>query len=104
VYFAIHLTSFLGLKIEDNYNGANACFDYKEGKFTTTANEDQLADNEINYQLSELLKALQPHDLEQVKLNQHKRMVLLNILEKYYAWHVPEFGKMKSLSILQQLF
>ena len=104
VYFAIHLTSFLGLKIEDNYNGANACFDYKEGKFSTTANEDQLADNEINYQLSILLKVLQPHDLEQVKLNQHKRMVLLNILEKYYAWHVPEFGKMKSLSILQQLF
>ena len=104
LFFAIHLTSFLGLKIEDNYTGANSHFDYKEGKFTSQINDDQFTDEETNFQLAELLKTLQPDDLEQVKLNRQRRVILLNVLEKYYAWHVADFGKMKSLNVLQQLF
>jgi DNA repair protein RecO (recombination protein O) len=104
LYFAIHLTSFLGLKIQDNYAGANSYFDFKEGKFTTQKGDDVFADEETNFQLAELLKTLQPHDLDQIKLSRQRRVILLNVLEKYYAWHVNDFGKMKSLIILQQLF
>ncbi|MFS8082397.1 MAG: DNA repair protein RecO [Ginsengibacter sp.] len=104
LYFAIHLTSFLGLKIEDNYAGANSNFDYKEGKFTSQNNNEVIADEITNFQFAELLKTLQPGDLNQVKLNRQRRVVLLNTLEKYYAWHMNDFGKMKSLTILQQLF
>ena len=104
LYFAIHLTSFLGLKIEDNYSNANPYFKYTEGKFTAQNDDDAFEDEEANFQLAELLKSLQPHDLNQIKLSKQRRLVLLNVLEKYYAWHVADFGKMKSLNILQQLF
>jgi DNA repair protein RecO (recombination protein O) len=104
LYFAIHLTSFLGLKIQDNYAGANSYFDFKEGKFTTQKGDDVFADEETNFQLAELLKTLQPRDLDQIKLSRQRRVILLNVLEKYYAWHLNDFGKMKSLIILQQLF
>lgn len=104
LYFAIHLTSFLGLKIQDNFSNTNDCFDFREGKFTSLDNKNDFADKETNFQLAELLKTLHPTDLDQIKLNRQRRSLLLNELEKYYTWHVPDFGKMKSLSVLKQLF
>ncbi len=105
LFFAIHLTSFLGLKILDNFSELNTCFDFKEGKFLhVQPDRDAFADEETNFHLAELLKTLHPNDLDQIKLNKQRRSLLLNELEKYYTWHVPDFGKMKSLSVLNQLF
>lgn len=104
LYFAIHFTPFLGLKIEDNFSAINRYFDFKEGKFTNQNDNNVIADQETNFHLAELLKTLLPLDLEEIKLSQHRRVLLLNELEKYYAWHVPDFGKMKSLTVLRQLF
>ena len=104
LYFAIHFSAFLGLKIQDNFSAINPYFDYKEGNFTNRNDNYILTDKETSLHLAELLKTLQPHDLQDIKLSQHRRILLLNEFEKYYAWHVPDFGKMKSLAVLKQLF
>ena len=104
LYFAIHFTAFLGLKIEDNFSESNPYFDFKEGKFTSRNELNVIADKETNFHLAELLKTLKPIDLEEIKLSQQRRALLLNELEKYYTWHVPDFGKLKSISVLRQLF
>ena len=52
---------------------------------------------------SELLKIMQPKELEQIKLNHDFRRQLLAAYEIYYALHIQEFGVMKTLPVLKEL-
>jgi DNA repair protein RecO (recombination protein O) len=46
---------------------------------------------------------MQPAELEQVPLNQQLRRDLLNAYETYYALHVPDFGRMRTLPVLREI-
>jgi DNA repair protein RecO (recombination protein O) len=52
---------------------------------------------------SELLKMMQPEELEQLKLNHDFRRQLLFAYEIYYALHIQEFGTMKTLPVLREV-
>ena len=44
---------------------------------------------------------MQPSELAQIKLNQEARRVLLHAFETFYALHIQDFGKMKTLPVLE---
>jgi DNA repair protein RecO (recombination protein O) len=44
---------------------------------------------------------MQPAELHEVPMNYVQRRSVLEAMETYYALHLPEFGKMKSLQVLQ---
>jgi DNA repair protein RecO (recombination protein O) len=46
---------------------------------------------------------MQPAELEHIKLNQATRRQLLQAYEDFYALHLPEFGRLKTLPVLQEL-
>ena len=52
---------------------------------------------------SELLKMMQPQELEQIKLNHDFRRQLLFAYETYYALHIQDFGTMKTLPVLKEV-
>ena len=52
---------------------------------------------------SELLKMMQPEELEQIKLNHDFRRQLLHTYENYYALHIQDFGTMKTLPVLREV-
>jgi len=104
IYFAVHLAQMLGFRLLDNYSEERNIFNLQEGIFS----EEQSAsphhvNKEISHHIAELLRALQPQDLEGIKLNRRTRFSILKILENYYLWHVPEFGKMKTLNVLSEI-
>jgi len=104
IYFALQLAHFFGLRIQDDYSSERKFFEIGEGKFTkeTTAHGYFLSEG-ISYQLSQLLKAMQPADLQEIKMNKNIRKEILAALEQYYGFHFAEFGLMKTLPVLHEL-
>lgn len=104
LYFALHLAVFFGFRINDEFSAEKHYLDLEEGRFA----EDQplhqyyLIDREAAA-VSDILKIMQPHELEQVYLNQDMRRRILHGLEQFYAFHVPEFGTMRTLPVLREI-
>jgi len=104
LFIALHMAVFFGFRINDEFSLTKHYLDLQEGVFT----EDQpqhshyLIDKEAEA-VSHILKIMQPHELEDIKLNQDMRRRILNALEIYYALHIPEFGTMKTLPVLREI-
>jgi DNA repair protein RecO (recombination protein O) len=104
LYFSLQIAAFFGFQLLDNYSEKRNVFSLKEGKFST---EELAASEHLNketsYYISQLLKAIHPDDLTEIKMNRNIRSLVLKSLESYYAWHVPEFGQMKTLTVLHEV-
>lgn len=104
LYFSIHLASLLGIRLNDNYSAERNILDLLEGDFQK---ENPFHPHYISEPLSGLtsllLKAMQPHELEQIPLNQETRRRLMQAYENFYALHIAEFGTMRTLPVLQEV-
>jgi DNA repair protein RecO (recombination protein O) len=50
-----------------------------------------------------LLRVRRPEELRELLLNQDMRRVLLQAYQAFYALHVPDFGEMRTLIVLQTI-
>ena len=104
LFFALHLPVFFGFRISDNYTAERAFLDLEEGRFSS---EQPMHRNFIEdkqaFITSQLLKVQQPAELADIKLNHDFRRNLLHIYESYYALHIQDFGKLKTLPVLREL-
>jgi len=104
LFFALHLTHFFGFRMEDNYTPVDTFIDLREGVFTDHQPvHPHFIDGEKAALISQLLKVMQPHELEEFNLNHIIRRQLLLHLQDYYALHIPEFGQMKTLMVLHEV-
>jgi len=104
LFFALHLSSFFGFRFSDRYTETATYLDLKEGEF--------LQDHPVHpyflgypysFITSQLLKVMQPHELDQIKLNKDQRRILLQAYQTFYALHIQDFGVMKTLPVLQEV-
>lgn len=103
-YFALQLAPFLGFRIQDNYSESRNTFNAQEGYFT----EENISglnhlSPEISYHISQLLKAIHPEDLGEISINRSIRRMILKSMESFYAWHIQDFGTMKTLPVLSEI-
>jgi DNA repair protein RecO (recombination protein O) len=104
LYFALHLASLLGVKLNDNYSASHKVLNLQEGVFETDNPFHPYYLNEpYSYHISQLLKTMQPAELEQIALNQESRRVLLRAIEQFYHLQIAEFGTMRTLPVLQEV-
>ncbi len=104
LFFALHLAVFFGFRISDEYSEEKHYLDLQEGQFSAYQPSHQfyLLDQEAAA-VSNILKIMQPQELEQVFLNQDMRRRITHALEQYYAFHIPEFGTMRTLPVLREV-
>lgn len=104
LFFALHLAVFFGFRISDEYTAEKHYLDLQEGQFTARQPEHQfyLLDREAAA-VSDILKIQQPMELEQVVLNQEMRRRITHAIEQYYAFHIPEFGSLRTLPVLREV-
>ena len=104
LFFALHLPVFFGFRFTDNYNYTNPFLDLQEGRFVheQPRHPNFLEDKQAAI-TSQLLKIMQPEELEDIKLNHDFRRNLLFVYETYYALHIQDFGTMKSLPVLREI-
>jgi DNA repair protein RecO (recombination protein O) len=104
LFFALHLTHFFGFRMEDNHTAENTFIDLREGVFTDHQPvHPHFIEGEKAALISQLLKVMQPYELQEFNLNHTIRRQLLLHLQDYYALHIPEFGQMKTLMILHEV-
>jgi DNA repair protein RecO (recombination protein O) len=105
LFFALQLAAFLGFRIQDDYSSINNILDLQEGCFVSDRpGHIHFLEDGYSFATSQLLKVQQPHELPEIKLNQEMRRNLLHAYESFYALHVAEFGSLKTLPVLQELF
>lgn len=104
MYFSLQIAQILGFGLSDNYSEEKNVFNLNDGNFSTenSASVNHLS-KELSWHISQLLKAVHPQDLNEIKMNRNIRKGILKSLESYYAWHVPEFGTMKTLNVLSEV-
>ena len=102
LFFMLHLANFFGFHISDEYTETSAVLDLQQGVFV---NEQPVhpyfLEGQLSFITSQLLKVRQPHELNQIKLNQEIRRILLQAFQNFYAMHVQDFGTMKTWAVLQ---
>ncbi|HMI77650.1 MAG TPA: DNA repair protein RecO [Ferruginibacter sp.] len=104
LFFTLHLTHFFGFRMADNFNSANTVLDLQEGNFIDhQPTHPHFIDGKNAELTAQLLKVMQPHELQDFKLNQDIRRALLLRYLEYYALHIPEFGQMKTLMVLHEV-
>lgn len=104
LFFALHLAVFFGFRITDEFSAEKQYLDLQEGQFLEAQPPHQyyFVDREAAA-VSEILKMMQPAELEQVPLNREMRRRILHGLEQYYAFHLPEFGALRTLPVLREI-
>lgn len=104
LYFAVHLAAFFGFQLQDNYSATHTILDLQEGFFVQEKPFQPIfIEGKLSEVMGELLKVMQPDELEQLELNHEIRRSLLNSLQLYYALHIQDFGQLKSLPVLQEV-
>jgi DNA repair protein RecO (recombination protein O) len=104
LFFALHLAVFFGFRISDDYSETNCFLDLQEGNFTDERPHHPhfLEDKQANV-TSQILRTIQPEELAEIRLNHDFRRNLLFSYETYYALHITDFGRMKTLPVLKEL-
>ena len=104
LFFTLHLTHFFGFRMIDNFNSEDSVLDLQEGIFIDhQPTHPNFIEGKHAELTAQLLKVMQPEELEQFNLNgEIRRLLLLRYLE-YYALHIPDFGQMKTLLVLHEV-
>lgn len=104
LFFALHLPTFFGFRINGEFSEEKCYLDLEEGRFVDYQPSHQfyLLDREAAA-VSDILKIMQPQELEQVFLNQEMRRRIMHGIEQYYAFHIPEFGTLRTLPVLREV-
>lgn len=104
LFFALHLPSFFGFRINDDYSEETPVLDLQEGTFVAgKPNHLHYLEGRQAEITNELLMTMQPGELEQIKLNRDFRRQLLSAYEIYYRLHIQEFGTMKTIPVLSEV-
>ncbi len=102
LFFALHLPVHFGFRLTDNYSPDDGYLDLKEGGYTNRQpGHPYFLEDQQAVVVSQLLKVMQPEELEEIKLNHDFRRQLLHQLENYYALHIQDFGTLKTLQVLR---
>ncbi len=109
LFFALTLAGFFGVSPTPFKGNAeeqeSLFFDLEEGGFST---EHPTHSNHIEGKLAkvtaELLMVMQPEELENIKLNHEFRRLLLQAYETYYRLHFQDFGTLRTLPVMQEIF
>lgn len=105
LYFTLQLASLLGFQLQGAYSKTNAVLDLREGVFLSEQPlHPQYISGEAAKICSQLNEIKNINELENIKMNKNMRRQLLDVCQQYFALHITDFGEMKSLKILYEIF
>ncbi len=104
LFFTLHLAHFFGFRMIDNHNEQQPFLDLQEGNFSGhQPHHPHFIEGRQAELTAHLLRVMQPHELEEFRLNQETRRELLVQYLSYYALHISDFGQMKTLLVLHEV-
>jgi DNA repair protein RecO (recombination protein O) len=105
LYFSLHLAGELGFRIHGGYNHVTPILDLQEGQFVENKPlHPYFLESQLASATFQLLSVNFYNDLEELNFNRSTRQLLIKAYQNYIALHVQDFGEIKSLPVLQELF
>jgi DNA repair protein RecO (recombination protein O) len=105
LYFTLHLAGELGFQIQGEYKDGSTILNLQEGCFVDQKpSHPYYIDGALAEVASRILSINFYNDLENIQISRVARQQLLRSLQNYIALHVQDFGEIKSLPILQEIF
>lgn len=102
IVFGLKFAAFLGFGLQDNFSAERRYLHVIEGEFCEQPDmRIPFFDEQNSFTIYKLLKN---ETQQNVQLNRLKRRDLLQGLQLFYEIHIADFGKLKSLDVLFQLF
>lgn len=102
LFFTLHLSHFFGFRLMDNFSNTYDCLDLREGQFVDSIPIHQLIiQMPLSERIAQLLRVMQIHEMNEIKLNKHQRNQLLDDLLQFYALHIHPFGIIRSLKVIR---
>ncbi len=101
--FLLNLCKFLGFEPKNNYSSQNPYFDLTEGDFKNYFAEETMLSKEQSHYFYLFANENNLFTTNYNINNSQRRTLLANIL-RYYSYHVEDLSRIKSLTILQQIF
>jgi DNA repair protein RecO (recombination protein O) len=105
LYFSLHLAGELGFRMQGEYSDMTPFLDLQEGQFVSQKPlHTYFLDKQLAEATSQLLSINFYNDLENIHFSRDVRKNLIVAYQNYVALHVQDFGEMKSLPVLQEIF
>lgn len=105
LYFSLHLAGELGFRIQGGFNNTTYILDLQEGHFVESKPlHPYFIEKNLAEATSRLLSINFYNDLENIHLSRKTRQDLIKAYQNYIALHVEDFGEIKTVSILEQIF
>ena len=102
--FLVQLTKYMGFIPENNFGGEKTGFDMRNGQFSNgTGLHPDYFDKNSSALLHELLET-GFGGITQISVNQNVRVKFLEDMMDYYRLHLHGFGKVNSLSVLNEIY
>jgi DNA repair protein RecO (recombination protein O) len=104
LHFTLALAAHLGFRIGGVYTPETPILDLREGVYGhDPPGHVHILDGYLAEVTSLLMEAETVDDLRAIRLNRELRRSLLEAYQTFYALHVPDFGKLRSLAVLQDI-
>lgn len=104
LHFTLALAAHLGFRIGGQYSAATPVLNLQEGVYEAEQpGHLHVLDGYLAEATSLLMDAETVDDLRAIRLNRELRRSLLEGYQTFYALHVPDFGKLRSLPVLQDI-
>ena len=104
LHFSLKLAAMLGFSMEDEYSDTHTYLDLQAGSFVQEFPiHGQYLDAELSYITHQLLQQHTGVTLYRIKLQQAQRRALLQSYIHFFQFHLPDFGHMKSIQVLQEV-
>jgi DNA repair protein RecO (recombination protein O) len=105
LYFLVHLAHFFGFRLQDTYSVDNTILDLHEGRFVSRRPQHAgYLEDHLSEITSQILKTQHPGELKELQMNREQRKTLLDSYLRYYVFHQPGFGNLKSIPVLHALY
>lgn len=101
--YLVKFSKYLGFYPHDNYSDSHILFDWREGCFVQPLDQNHYTTNErTSYFIHQLLNT-SLDSLNELILKKKERQVVMDLLLKYYKYHVESFKELKSYAVLEEI-
>lgn len=105
LYFVLHLAATLGFQLQGQYSITSPFLDLQEGIFSgSKPSHAYYIEGNMAQAASELLQLNFYNDLDNLHFARNTRQQLLKAFQNYLVLHIPGFGEIKSLPVLEEIF
>ncbi len=104
LWFMFRLTEYLGFLPDTKITGLTGWFDMRKGIISASEPSHPFFMNPEASDVLRQLSELKLKELDELKISRKMRMYLTAKMTDYYKLHSEQFGEVKSLKVLQEIF